>query len=109
MSRYTSCGICGRPGKTAVCDTCKQAATYANPTYRANAGEMKRAARQGVLCCICSQPITDLADLSIEHLVPVREGGSHERSNLDYAHGRCNSRMMPTPEVLRYRPPDPSS
>lgn len=105
MPRYTSCSVCGRPTVPAVCSDCKQAASYANPVYKANRGHMIRSARYGVPCVICNLPITDSEQLSIEHIVPIRDGGTHDLDNLGYAHLRCNSGMKPTAEPLRYMPP----
>lgn len=61
-------------------------------------------------CWLCGQPI-DLAlprrpphpySSSIDHVIPVRDGGPNVRSNLRHAHARCNASRgarPPTPQV----------
>jgi hypothetical protein len=43
-----------------------------------------------IYCCICHRPIVHIEDVSIEHIIPVARGGTSVRSNLDYAHKKCN-------------------
>lgn len=109
--RRGSCRACGKPCQGGVCAGCKEAASYADPEYRRNRGEMMRAAAAAyaegrvAVCAICGKRIIGLANISIEHLVPLRRGGTHCRSNLDYAHLACNSAMKPKAGPLTYRRP----
>jgi hypothetical protein len=48
------------------------------------------AARDGWLCGICGQPITDRNDLHIDHVHPVSKGGLSTDDNLRPTHWRCN-------------------
>ncbi len=111
MARRTSCRICGAPAKCSVCGDCKQAASYANPQYLANHAAMVREAQPwiqygpGVQCCICPELITTLDQLSVEHIVPLREGGTHDKGNLGYAHRRCNSGMKAVTSPRLYHRP----
>lgn len=110
MSRRSSCRKCGKPGK-ALCDGCQASTGYANPEYLLNRQQMLEIARPhvryglGVLCCICGHLITSMDQVSIEHVIPLRNGGTHQMANLGYAHKRCNSGMHAVPETLRYTRP----
>lgn len=42
------------------------------------------------LCYLCGKPITDVNDLSQDHLTPVSRGGHTVPSNIVPAHKRCN-------------------
>jgi len=45
----------------------------------------------GVLYCqICKEPINNLADLQIDHIIPIVEGGRDELDNVRCAHKGCN-------------------
>jgi 5-methylcytosine-specific restriction endonuclease McrA len=58
--------------------------------YWRNARLMRAEFRNGDPCVICGQPILMVNQLSIEHIIAKRNGGSDKRSNLGYAHRRCN-------------------
>lgn len=109
MDAVTSCRICRKPSPTSVCGDCRQSASYANPEYKANRGEMMRDAEvtylvgEHVLCVICQLPVYLLSEVTVEHVIPLRSGGTHARENLGYAHSRCNSLMKPAPPKKRYR------
>lgn len=53
--------------------------------------------RDGLVCCYCGGvirlglPMNDKGALSIEHVIPRSEGGTHELANLKLAHRGCNS------------------
>lgn len=49
------------------------------------------AARDGWRCCICSGPVTR-ETWSLDHVVPLSEGGSHTYGNVALAHLECNNR-----------------
>jgi 5-methylcytosine-specific restriction endonuclease McrA len=66
---------------------------------------MMRRWAPGTPCCICGIRIWDRGTVTIEHLVKVSAGGTHEMDNLDYAHSRCNSAMRPSPGLRIYRRP----
>ena len=41
------------------------------------------------MCGICRQPVGD-GPVHIDHIIPLRHGGSHTQDNLQLAHARCN-------------------
>jgi 5-methylcytosine-specific restriction endonuclease McrA len=49
-------------------------------------------------CWICGQPVDpalrapDPLSKSIDHVVPISEGGPHTRANVKLAHAACNSK-----------------
>ena len=45
-----------------------------------------------VLCGICEQPILDVDEFEIDHILPITKGGTHELENLQPAHAICNRR-----------------
>ena len=42
-------------------------------------------------CDICTHPITDVKQWTLEHFIPISRGGTNELSNLGVAHRSCNS------------------
>jgi 5-methylcytosine-specific restriction endonuclease McrA len=47
-------------------------------------------------CGLCGE-FVPLSEQSLDHIVPLAHGGTHERSNLQLAHRRCNSRKGARP------------
>ena len=47
--------------------------------------------RDGPTCAVCSLALDDVADMSIDHIVPKMLGGSDEAVNIRVIHKRCNS------------------
>lgn len=47
--------------------------------------------RYGSPCVICGQGFARKRDITAEHVIPVREGGSSELDNLAPSHHGCNS------------------
>lgn len=47
--------------------------------------------RDGGICQLCHLPIAQ-AEASLDHIVPLARGGTHEPANVQLAHRRCNSR-----------------
>ena len=47
--------------------------------------------RDGMRCGVCSRAV-EAADLSFDHIRPLRLGGPHAESNLQVSHATCNSR-----------------
>jgi 5-methylcytosine-specific restriction endonuclease McrA len=47
--------------------------------------------RSSGICGICKQPVS-LDELSVDHVIPIARGGLHAYSNVQAAHGRCNSK-----------------
>lgn len=41
-------------------------------------------------CVLCGKPITDVKDLTTEHLLPLSRGGTSHDSNLYPSHFSCN-------------------
>jgi 5-methylcytosine-specific restriction endonuclease McrA len=97
-----SCRHCGKPcrrGNGGLCIACgkaKHAAGHGSSEYRKNADLVRRQARAllscnvPLFCGICKQPLTSAADLTIDHIIKVRDGGTHEPGNLRPAHASCN-------------------
>jgi hypothetical protein len=52
--------------------------------------------RDGWLCGICGEPVRR-EDATLDHIVPIARGGTHEPSNVRLAHGLCNSRRGARP------------
>lgn len=47
--------------------------------------------RDGGLCGICGSEVA-IAEQSLDHIIPLALGGTHEPANVQIAHRRCNSR-----------------
>lgn len=45
----------------------------------------------GLPCVICDRPFERRADITCEHLIPLRRGGSNDLGNMGPAHKGCNS------------------
>lgn len=41
-------------------------------------------------CVLCGRPITNINDLTTEHLIPISRGGNSSETNIEPAHFRCN-------------------
>lgn len=74
---------------------------HENKSERRSSGWHRRARkrirdRDGGLCCWCHEPMLFDAPqwhpdcASLEHIIPLRRGGSNEDDNLALAHLRCN-------------------
>lgn len=46
--------------------------------------------RDGGLCGICGQPVME-SEQSLDHIIPISLGGTHEPANVQLAHRVCNS------------------
>lgn len=59
--------------------------------------------RDGDCCFLCQQPLGE--DITVEHLVPIVDGGTNHIGNKALAHARCNSAMghKPVMEKIRMR------
>lgn len=57
--------------------------------------------RDGSDCCICSKPLGE--DITIEHWVSIKDGGTNCMANLGLAHAECNRVVdsKPVSEKLR--------
>lgn len=52
----------------------------------------------GAICGICNDPIENMKDVTLDHIVPSSKGGADEYENMQLAHYECNqekSCMMP--------------
>ena len=49
------------------------------------------AERDGWKCHLCGKAVTQ-TDWSLDHLIPVSDGGTHTKANVSLAHLRCNVR-----------------
>jgi 5-methylcytosine-specific restriction endonuclease McrA len=96
------CRRCKKPTAElgALCSICKRSKYQERPgrhargydaAYDAGARDVRARARAGeTLCVICGGPINDLSALTVEHITPLRHGGTSDRSNLGPAHAACN-------------------
>lgn len=46
--------------------------------------------RDGKRCQICKKPM-DRSEVTLDHIIPLSLGGTHQDSNVQIAHHRCNS------------------
>lgn len=46
--------------------------------------------RDGFTCSLCGEPMPDVSDIEVDHVIPVSKGGSDDPENLKLAHSRCN-------------------
>lgn len=46
--------------------------------------------KNGSVCALCGQPIIDMKDCTIDHIVPVSKGGLTTIDNCQLAHSDCN-------------------
>ena len=45
---------------------------------------------KGAICGICGEPITNMKDCTIDHIIPISKGGLTTLENCQLAHQRCN-------------------
>lgn len=64
----------------------KMAATVGEVDYR------QVIERDGMVCHLCTLPISDLLGLHFDHVVPLSRGGAHSMDNIKPAHAACNLR-----------------
>lgn len=68
-------------------------------------------ARDGWVCQLCGEPVDpereypDPMAASLDHVVPLSRGGTHESTNLQLAHLGCNARARDMKANLDPRPP----
>jgi hypothetical protein len=56
---------------------------------------IERSWRNGDCCVMCGKPFASKSDISAEHLIPVRRGGTSDLDNLAPAHLACNIARAP--------------
>jgi 5-methylcytosine-specific restriction endonuclease McrA len=88
---------------TLRCPACQTAATARrnqrpNSAARGYDGEYQRnkpiiiqQGRDGRPCVICRKPFTPRNKITVEHIKPLRDGGSNDLANLGPAHAWCNT------------------
>lgn len=95
-----SCRGCGAVGR-ALCDDCSalQERRRGRPSassrgydaeYRRNRLTVIDQAKHGKPCVICGLDFTSSDLVTAEHVIPLRHGGSNDKSNLGPAHATCN-------------------
>jgi hypothetical protein len=103
MGLPSSCRHCGVPGKS-LCDACRRrsearrsprAARGYDSTYDRNRREIVSHVLENpsaFVCCICLKPFTGCRphQVTAEHRIPLRAGGTSEMDNLSAAHSWCN-------------------
>lgn len=97
----TSCRRCHRVSKSAICSYCvkfepghklsRQQRGYDSEYNRNRQVMIDFAWRIGAPCFICRRPFASRAEITAEHVKPLRDGGTGELANLAPAHSRCNS------------------
>ena len=102
--RLISCRRCGRPcpggrkGLCGLCATALHASGHGSSEYQRNAAAVRsRAAlilRCGgsLFCGICRAEIASTDAIQVDHIIRLRDGGSHALTNLRPVHARCNAR-----------------
>lgn len=97
------CSRCGRIGP-GVCPTCAanaRRATYDNPTYRRNRTATITAwvQQHGNTCPGWTRGAHQVepGELTVDHIVPIKGGGTHHPSNLTVLCRSCNSSKGATP------------
>jgi 5-methylcytosine-specific restriction endonuclease McrA len=93
--------VCGRPQPKAICDACKAVQDKArgprqdrgyDAEYDRNRRFMiARAWANLERCVICGLGFGRMEDITAEHLIPLRNGGTSAPENLGPAHLRCNA------------------
>ena len=95
------CIGCGKPGKS-LCDVCRairesrqpqpsrQSRGYNSEYDRNRRIVIERAWSHNESCCICGFGFRSKSDITAEHVIPRRAGGSNALANLGPAHKRCN-------------------
>jgi hypothetical protein len=99
-----SCRNCGTVCQGSICADCKPAETRrrdqrrGTPSQRGYDAEYRRnrlvvvdQAKRGKPCCICGLGFNEDELVTAEHVIPLRHGGSNDKSNLSPAHSGCNS------------------
>lgn len=92
------CRACTRVYDRAYQKGTKAYATWKGPEYRANRAVVL--AEAPPYCAICGAWVDkglsgrDPAGPSVDHIIPVSAGGTHELSNLALVHALCNSRKQ---------------
>ena len=88
---------------TRKCPPCQQQATTArnarpSSSERGYDGEYQRnnplviaQGRNGRSCVICKKPFTAKNKITVEHIKPLRAGGTNDLANLGPAHAWCNT------------------
>lgn len=59
--------------------------------YQRNKPVIIAQGRNGRPCVICHKPITPRQKVTVEHIKPLREGGTNDLTNLGPAHSDCNT------------------
>lgn len=97
------CAMCGKHfkrsrkdslhqrGDKKLCDRCKR---HREKRHKSSPGYLAK--RDGANCGICGKPVDmqlqfpDLMRGSVDHIIPVAHGGTHDEDNLQLSHLRCN-------------------
>jgi 5-methylcytosine-specific restriction endonuclease McrA len=100
------CLVCGKPSRGARCPEHRTTPVRRKPPraklprrlrgydaeYERNRKAMADFAWQyGMPCVLCGQGFERKSDITAEHIVPVRSGGTADPANLGPAHQKCNS------------------
>ena len=102
MTLPQPCRSCGKPGK-ALCDPCKALREAVRPSrqsrgYDTTYDQNRRQIVSQVLldpavpCSLCGRSFVGYQphEITAEHRIPLRYGGSSDMANLAPAHARCN-------------------
>lgn len=91
------CLTCGRPTTATYCPEHAPRRHDGKTTTERGLGHdyrkvAERVLAEETLCWMDGLPARDDDPLTVDHLVPRSQGGTHERGNLRAAHRSCNSR-----------------
>ncbi len=102
MTLPQPCRSCGRPGK-ALCDPCKALRESVRPSRQARGydtayDQNRRQIVSRVLadptvpCSLCGRSFVGCkpSEITAEHRIPLRYGGTSDLGNLTPAHAKCN-------------------
>ena len=90
-TRTQRCPPCQRHRTTQLQHRPSPATRGYDAEYRRNRPQIITQARNGRPCKICGNPITPRQKVTVEHIVPLRRGGTSDLSNLAPAHSSCNT------------------
>lgn len=82
-----ACLHCGRPVAPKARCRCRAQArkAYSDPAYKAFS---RHVVATGPICALCGDPGAD----TVDHVIPLSEGGTNWPDNLQPAHRACNTR-----------------
>lgn len=62
--------------------------------------------KYGNICHLCGEPITDMKQVTVDHVIPISKGGADTLDNMRPAHESCNRKKGNTYEPDTNGQPD---